>query len=182
MPRPKPPGPTVDPIGRAVSKVPWSPEVVAQSLEILVVMLAEGRLFWLKPIHAPSLRVGLPRKTQPNDFVIEVIDSYPLLPRVVHSTSWRYDQGDVVLTYIVVIDPHDDLPPGSLEPREVERSEVARGDSMAPPRSITVAAVLEHAIRHLSWLVKDDAAIAAALADWSGVLETYLPEPFRALA
>ena len=53
---------------------------------------------------------------------------------------------------------------------------------MAPPESITVEAVLEHAVRHLAWLSRDDPAIATVLAGWFGVLEGYLPEPFRALS
>jgi hypothetical protein len=40
--------------------------------------------------------------------------------------------------------------------------------------------VLEHAFRHLAWLVKDDEAVRAALPDWVAFLDTYAPEPFRA--
>ena len=45
---------------------------------------------------------------------------------------------------------------------------------------IGVAQVLEHAFRHLSWLVKDDAVVGEALADWVAFLNAYEPEPFRA--
>jgi hypothetical protein len=101
---------------------------------------------------------------------------------VVHSTSWRYEEDRVVLTYVVVVDPPDALPPSSLEVVEVGRAELARGESMAPPESISLEAVLEHALRHLSWLVRDDPAIADALPEWSSVLDLYQPEPFRALS
>ena len=40
---------------------------------------------------------------------------------------------------------------------------------------------LEHALRHLSWLIRDDHAIADALPEWSSVLSDYQPEPFRSL-
>ena len=40
--------------------------------------------------------------------------------------------------------------------------------------------VLEHAFRHLSWLVKDDDAVRTALPDWMAFLGAYEPEPFRA--
>ena len=40
--------------------------------------------------------------------------------------------------------------------------------------------VQEHALRHLSWLTRDDPAIARALPDWGDVLSGYVPEPFRA--
>ena len=171
-----------DLMGLPISNVPWSPDVVAQKLEILAVAIVQGKLVWLKPIHAASLRVGLSRSAKPNDVVLEVIGWYPLVPRVAHSTSWRYEEGLVVLTYVVVVESPFTLPPGSLEVIAIERADLARGDALAPPDSIGVAAVLEHALRHLSWLIRDDPAIAAALGDWSGVLADYQPEPFRALA
>ena len=175
-------GPIVERLGPPVSRVPWSPELVAQSLEILPVGLRDGKLFWLRPVHAPSLQVGISRSAEPSQTVLEVVAWYPLAPRVVHSTSWRYEEGRIVLTYVVVVDPPQDLPQGSLELVPVQRSDLVRGDSMAPPESITVEAVLEHAVRHLAWLSRDDPAIATVLAGWFGVLEGYLPEPFRALS
>ena len=174
------PSPIVERMGPPISKVPWSPEMVAQSLEILPIGLRDGTLFWLRPVHAPSLRVGISKSVEPSQFVQEVVAWYPLSARVVHSTSWRYEEGRIILTYVVVVDPPRELPPSSLEMFLVERSDLARGDSLAPPESITVAAVLEHAIRHLAWLIRDDPMIAAALAEWSPALDCYRPEPFRA--
>jgi hypothetical protein len=171
----------VETIGPPIAEVPWSAEMVAQTLEILPVGLTDGRLFWLKPIHGDSLRVGLPKAKQPGDFVLEVMEWYPLTPRVVHSTSWRYKDGAVVLTYVAVVEPPESLPSDSLEVLPVERAELARGEAMAPPKGIEVQAVLEHAFRHLSWLVRDDPAIAAELADWNSILTAYEPETFRAL-
>ena len=40
--------------------------------------------------------------------------------------------------------------------------------------------MIEHAFRHLSWLVKDDEAVLEALPEWVAFLDTYEPEPFRA--
>ena len=175
-------GPIVERIGQAVSKVPWSPELVGQSLEVFPVGLRDGTLFWLRPMHAPSLRVGISRSAEPTQVVLELVGWYSLQARVVHSTSWRYEDGRIVLTYVVVVDPPQELPPDSLELVSVERSDLARGAAMAPPESITLNAVLEHAVRHLAWLKRDDPAISTALADWSSVLEGYVPEPFRALS
>ena len=62
----------------------------------------------------------------------------------------------------------------SLEPISPE------GDALTPPAEIGVSQVLEHAFRHLAWLVKDDEAVRAALPDWVAFLDTYAPEPFRA--
>jgi len=53
---------------------------------------------------------------------------------------------------------------------------------MAAPQAIGIEAVLEHALRHLSWLVKDDPAVMRELAAWKEVLAGFEPEPFRALA
>ena len=161
--------------------VGWSPALVVQSLEILPVGLRDGALFWLKPVHADSLRVGLAPDAAPGDAVLGAMRWYPLTPRVEHSTSWRYGEGRVILTYVVVVDPPGELPTGTLAELPVARAALARGDALAPPPAIGVAAVLEHALRHLSWLLRDDPAIATSLAGWEHALDAYQPEPFRAL-
>ena len=173
--------PVVEAMGQPISTVAWSPALVAQTLEILPVGLQDGKLFWLKPVHAESLRVGLPHAAQPGDVVLSVLDWYPLRPWVVHSTSWRYEEGRVILTYIVVIEPPRQLPSGSLDAIPVYRAEIARGEALSPPEAIGVTHILEHALRHLAWLVHTDRAIAGALASWGDVLDAYQPEPFQAL-
>jgi hypothetical protein len=41
---------------------------------------------------------------------------------------------------------------------------------------------VEHGLRHLSWLSRDDPAIRDHLSrSWLDLVERYLPEPFRAL-
>ena len=172
----------VETIGPPISSVPWSPNFVAQTLEVLPVGLRDGALFWMKPMHADSLRVGLPTSAKPAEVVLDVLKSYPLAPIVVHSTSWRHEDGRIVLTYIAVVEPPSRLPPDSLLSLPVGRAELARGEAMSAPRSIGVDAVLEHALRHLSWLVRDDPAVMKALAGWQEVLAGFEPEPFRALA
>ena len=168
-------------LGPPLSTTAWAPEFVAQTLEILPVFLRDGDLFWLKPVHGDSLRIGLAPSSSPGDEVIAAMSWYPLTPQVVHSTSWRSEQGRVILTYVAVVEPPDQLPPGSLEVVPVGRAELARGEALAAPRAIGVAAVLEHALRHLAWLLRDDPAIAGALATWRDALAVYVPEPFRAL-
>jgi hypothetical protein len=169
-------------IGAPISSQPWSPEFVAQTLEVLPVGLRDGGLFWLKPVHADSLRVGLSASATPHETVLKVLSWYPLDPIVVHSTSWRHEQGRVILTYVAVVSPPGSLPPDSLVTVPVRRADLARGEAMAAPTSIGVEAVLEHALRHLSWLVSDDPAVMRALGAWTGLLAAYQPEPFRALA
>ena len=97
------------------------------------------------------------------------------------SIEWRFGDGAVVLTYIAVVEAPERLPPDSLVELPVGRSELARGEAMAPPKGIQVQAVLEHALRHLSWLVRDDPVIAGALDGWKNLLKEYTPETFRAL-
>jgi hypothetical protein len=164
-----------------ISDVPWSPAVAQQSLEVLLLTRDRDRIVWLKPIHADSLLVGVPAAGAPGDVVLETLAWYGLTPRVVHSTSWRHDEGRLVLTYLAVVTPPDRLEPEMLVPVEVGRTDLARGDATSPPREIGVRQVIEHALRHLSWLVVDDAEIANALPDWRDALTEYQPEPFRAL-
>jgi len=68
----------------------------------------------------------------------------PLRRVVVHSTSWRYEQGTLILTYLAYSDelPFDDLP--HVLPRDAKA--VGTG----------VAAVVAHAIGHLSFLVRQE--------------------------
>jgi hypothetical protein len=172
----------VETMGPPISTAAWSPSVVAQTLEVLPVGLRDGVLFWLKPIHADSLRVGLSISTRPAEAVLDAMGWYPLEALVVHSTSWRHEEGFVILTFLAVVKPPAALPPDSLLERRIERAELARGDATSAPQAIGVAAVLEHAMRHLSWLVRDDPAISAVLADWKPALAAFQPEPFRALA
>jgi hypothetical protein len=172
----------IETIGGPVSTQQWSPDFVAQTLEVLPIYLADGHLYWMKPIHAESLRAGLGPKDTPANAVLEVLKWYPLEPVVVHSTSWRHEEGRVILTYVAAVKPPLELPPDSLVELPVGRAELARADAMAAPKAIGVEAVLEHALRHLAWLVRDDPAVMRELAGWKEVLAGFQPEPFRALA
>ena len=168
-------------MGPPVSSQPWSPDFVVQTLEVLPVGLDETGLFWMKPIHADSLRVGLSATAKPHSTVLDVLKWYPLEPVVVHSTSWRHEDGRVILTYVAVIAAPATLPPDSLLKLPIRRAELARGSATAAPQAIGVEAVLEHAMRHLSWLVKDDPAVMQTLDGWRDVLAGFQPEPFKAL-
>jgi hypothetical protein len=178
MPPPAEHEPVVE-IAPALTNVAWSADLVSQSLEALFVYLGDDGAHHLRPIHATTLRVGWPADRQPGEIVLAAAGRYGLLPLLVHSTSWRFDGGRVVLTYVVAVEPPDELNE-NLADEPVARAELARGDAMAPPPEIGVAQVLEHAFRHLAWLVKDDAAVRGALPDWTAFLDRYEPEPFRA--
>lgn len=176
---PEPDRPPVVELAPALSNVAWSKELVSQSLEALFAYLADDGARHLRPIHASTLRMGWPPDRQPGDIVAHAARRYGLAPLLVHSTSWRLEAGSVVLTYIVIVERPQELNE-NLADKLVSRADLARGDALGPPPEIGVSQVLEHAFRHLSWLVKDDDAVRAALPDWVAFLDAYEPEPFRA--
>ncbi len=178
MPPELDPPPIIE-LAPALTNVAWSKELVSQSLEALFVYLADDGAHRLRPIHAATLRLGWPPDQQPGDIVALSAKRYGLAPILVHSTSWRLDEGRLVLTYIVVVPPPRELNE-NLADEPVVHTDLARGDALAPPTEIDVTQVLEHAFRHLAWLVKDDDAVGAALPDWMAFLDAYEPQPFRA--
>jgi hypothetical protein len=173
------PRPVIE-LAPALTNVAWSKELVSQALESLFVYLADDGAHHLRPIHAATLHLGWPPDQQPGDIVALSARRYGLLPLLVHSTSWRLDEGRLVLTYIVAVRAPADLNE-NLADEVVVRAELARGDALGPPAAIGVSQVLEHAFRHLAWLVKDDDAVREALPDWVAFLDAYDPEPFQAL-
>lgn len=163
-----------------VSQTPWSPDFVVQALELLVVHATDSGIARLRPIHAPSLQVGLPPGRGADSVLGDALARYGLEARVLHSTSWRHDGEHVVLTYLAVVDQPAALN-DNLASETVGRIALARGAATAAPTSIQVEQVVEHALRHLAWLVDDDPVVAAALPEWPPLLEAYVPEPFRQL-
>jgi len=163
-----------------LSEALWSPDFVMQAIEVLPVSMRDGRLWSMRPEHADSFVVAWPASARPEEVAEKAMVRLGLEPVVLHSTSWRHSNQEVVLTYIAVVPP-DSVPPPSWQLVEVTRSELARGDVTAPPTSIDISQVQEHALRHVAWLRKDDPTIAALLDDWADALSDYVPEPFRAL-
>ena len=162
-----------------LSDVAWSDAFATRSLETFFIFLRDGRPRVLRPIHASSLLLGWAPGNQPGAVVVGAAARYELEPVVVHSTSWRVVDDRLILTYLAVVEP-----PGRPSPHLVEqpmsRGELARGGALAAPTRIEVDAVIEHALRHLRWLLDDDEVVREALSDWAPALEDYLPEPFRA--
>jgi len=162
-----------------LTEVAWSDAFVSQSLEVLFVCLRADGAHHLRPIHAPTLRLGWGPDRDPAQIVLGAVERYELTPLLVHSTSWRHQQGRLILTYVAAVTEPEQLS-GYLTDDPVARADLARGDAIGPPTDIDVPQVIEHAFRHLSWLVKDDAVVGEALADWVAFLDRYEPEPFRA--
>ena len=170
----------IDSMPGPLSETLWSPDFVMQAIEVLPVLLGHGRLWSMRPEHADSFVLGWPAGAQPEELAAQAMVQLGMEPMVLHSTSWRHAGKEVVLTYIAVVPPGT-VPPPSWQIVEVARSELARGDATAPPSSIDIMQVQEHALRHLAWLRQDDPTISGLLDDWSDALSDYIPEPFRAL-
>jgi hypothetical protein len=163
-----------------LSEMPWSADFVMQAIELLTVELTEGGITYLKPEHADSFIVGWPSGEKPEIVAARTVERLGLEPIVLHSTSWRHQGGEAVLTYLAVVSAVAGPPEGWVA-FPVARAELARGDTTAPPPTIGVEQVLEHALRHLAWLLADDPVIRETLPDWKPYLAGYVPEPFRAL-
>lgn len=164
-----------------LSQVPWSSEFAARSLETFFVFLRDGQPIVLRLIHAESLLLGWGSDVQPGAVVVEAAARYGLHPIVVHSTSWRTVDDRLILTYLAIVEAPDHPGPHLVEV-PVLRADLARGDRLAAPVNIDVEAVIEHAFRHLRWLLDDDEIVREALPDWPAALESCRPEPFRAFA
>jgi hypothetical protein len=137
------------------SELPWSADFVMQAIEILLVMRRDGYLLTLQPEHASSFVVGWPASRKPEDVALRALAGLGIRPTVLHSTSWRQSGDEVVLTYLAVV-PADTRLPSSWQISPVIHTELARGGVDTPPPVIGVSQVLEHALRHLAWLVHED--------------------------
>jgi hypothetical protein len=161
-----------------LSELPWSPDFVMQALEILAVCARDGEIVAFRPDCADSFVVGWPAGERPEQVASRALQALGLVPTVLHSTSWRHAGGEVVLTYLAVV-AADSATPESWELAPVAHTELARGGATAPPTVIATDQVLEHALRHLCWLVKEDPEIGESLPGWTELLSGYVPEPFR---
>jgi hypothetical protein len=85
----------------------------------------------------------------------------------------------VILSFIVVI---GDGQAAELAGMPIARAQLARSGATEAATSIAAVQVIEHGLRHLSWLAKDDPVVRTILSDeWKGVLAGYVPEPFQHL-
>jgi hypothetical protein len=147
--------------------------------EVFVVWLNDDHVELTGPCGAAPWIIELGESDHPVEVVDRVVRDVVGKPRLVHSTSWRRDRGAVILSFVVVIDR--DLVDG-METAPIGRAELARSEATAAPREIEHSQVVEHGLRHLAWLAREAAVVAAELPEqWHAALEGYLPEPFRSL-
>jgi hypothetical protein len=151
------------------------------SLEAVVLYLDGDGIRHLSPRGRQTVRADWDPDLDPHESIVDAVAELGLTPVMVHSTSWRVVRQLVVLTFLVVVDRPDELPAG-CEFELVARAELARGRATAPPPDVHLSQVVEHGLRHLAWLVREDDAIHDALRGWSRALAEYEPEPFRAFA
>lgn len=148
--------------------------------ETFVVFVADGTVRLTGPCGPAAWHVEVGPGGDPMAVVRRLLTAQLGEPLVLHSTSWRRWRESVVLSFVAVVRPeqadgHDSV--------AVERAALARGSEAAAPARVAFDQVLEHALRHLAWLVRDDPVVGAALDPaWPAALDAYVPEPFRALA
>lgn len=81
---------------------------------------------------------------------------------LLHSTSWRFDPGGVVLTYAALPDPDPTGALPLLSPPEL----AASVDALAPsPPAVAAEHVVVHACRHLAWLRRTDPLVRTLAVD-----------------
>lgn len=149
------------------------------SLEAVVVYLDGDGIRHLYPRGRETLRAPWDPNLDPHEAVVDAVAELGLSPIMVHSTSWRVVDEQLLLTFLVAVEPPKQIP-STYEIELVTRAELARGRATGPPLQVHLSQVVEHGLRHLAWLIREDDAISQALASWVRALSGYEPEPFRA--
>lgn len=147
--------------------------------EVFVVALGAHGPVQTGPCGAAPWHIETHGGAHPMEVVRIVVDEVLGPVDLLHSTSWRWHHGAVVLTFLAVI---GEAMIADMPAVPIVRTELARGRAAHAPDDVDDAQVLEHALRHLAWLVEDDPEVADALGGLSDdVLAGYAPEPFRQL-
>lgn len=144
-----------------------------------IVLYLDGHVHHLHPVHAATLQFTWQDGFHPAEVVVEGVATVGLSPFLVHSTSWRMEGDHLVLSFLVGVEPPSEVPSGFAR-EHVDRVALARGHALGPPVDVGSHHVVEHGLRHLAWLVRDDPGIHGALPEWAEALADYEPEPFRA--
>ena len=144
-----------------------------------MIRLRDGQLELAGPCGPDPWYIEVGADDDPVEVVARLAGGLMGEPLLVHSTSWRRARGSVVLSFVVV-NREDQAP--ELAGIPVDRAELARNSATAAPVQIAHQQVLEHGLRHLAWLVREDEVVRSTLdARWTRLLSEYVPEPFRHL-
>jgi hypothetical protein len=156
----------------------WDVESPVQA-EIFTVWRSGDHLELTGPCGAAPWIVELGPTEHPVEVVDRIVRDVVGDPLLVHSTSWRRARDAVILSFVVVIDAGL---VGTMASVPIDRAPLARSEATTAPSAIATGAVVEHGLRHMAWLAKDDPVVATTLdAPWKALLASYMPEPFRAL-
>jgi hypothetical protein len=133
------------------------------------------------PFRQAALRATAP-DGHPQEAALEALAAAGLPPLMLHSTSWRHEDGRVVLTYAAVVEPAT----ATEAAQPVWRVPLARGTALTAPAAIAADQVAAHALVHLAWLAGHDRAVGMALsAAWHDALAAYIaadPDPVEEIA
>lgn len=147
--------------------------------EIFTLASTDSGLLLTGPCGAAPWLIEVHDREHPLESVRRIVDDVLDDVWLVHSTSWRWEAGALTLTFVVVIGAGS---VGDMDAAPVERIDLARGAATAAPTTIGHAQVLEHGLRHLAWLAREDDVVMGALTpEWHDALVGYVPEPFRQL-
>jgi hypothetical protein len=146
-------------------------------VEVFVLRMKAGRPELAGPCGPDPWYIELDPQDDPVEVVSRLSRNLMGEPVLVHSTSWRRARGAVVLSFVVV-NSEDQAP--DLAGIPISRAELARSEATSAAKTIAAAQVLEHGLRHLAWLAKEDPVVMGVLnEDWKEALADYRPEPFR---
>jgi hypothetical protein len=146
-------------------------------LEVFVLRMRAGMPELAGPCGPDPWYIEVTAEDDPVEVVSRLSRNLMGEPVLVHSTSWRRARGAVVLSFVVV---NADDQASHLAGIPISRVELARSEATSAARAIAAAQVLEHGLRHLAWLAREDPVVIAALNDdWKRALADYRPEPFR---
>ena len=85
----------------------------------------------------------------------------------------------MILSFVVVLADDQGRDLGGVP---IGRAELARNSATAAAAAIASSQVVEHGLRHLAWLAKEDEVVRGVLSPaWRELLAEYVPEPFRHL-
>jgi hypothetical protein len=158
---------------------PWGTEGPVQA-EVFVVRMRDGRLVLTGPCGPEPWYIESHDDDDPMEVVKRLSTNLMGPPLLVHSTSWRRGPGGVILSFLVVVGEDQATHLASVP---IGRTALARNSATEAASVIATSHVVEHALRHVAWLAKDDEAVKAVLSPaWLSALTEYVPEPFRHLA
>jgi hypothetical protein len=145
--------------------------------EIFLLRLSGSQPELAAPYGPDPWYVEVGSDDDPAEVVGRVVRNLIGEPLLLHSTSWRRARGSLILSFVVV--QHDGQAP-EMVGLPIGRTELARSSATQAPTEIAPQQVLEHGLRHLAWLARDDATVQSLLCEgWKRVLAEYVPQPFR---